>query len=48
MDFIECAQLLYLYGVDLDVNELKTGYLIKDNSQDDRKMTLFAVEITVE
>jgi hypothetical protein len=36
--------MLYLYGLDLKDNEFKKNEFLKDTLQDDRRMTLIAIE----
>jgi hypothetical protein len=36
--------MLYLYGLDLKDNEFRKNEFLKDTLQDDRRMTLIAIE----
>lgn len=36
--------MLYLYGLEFGANEILQGNFIQDHPNDDRKMTLIAVE----
>lgn len=44
MTFSECAEMLYLFGLEFSANEILYGKFVQDIPTDDRKMTLIAVE----